>query len=75
MFFSSRIYSTEIRTEDSSIWINSQNEVKEEQRKEPKDEELKNSDFIAKIQLGSPAYYALEEVQIDLKKQVLILLM
>jgi hypothetical protein len=74
MYSSSRIYSTEIRTEDSSIWINSQNE-KEDQRKEPKDEELKNSDFTAKIQLGSPAYYALEEVQIDLKKQVLIFLM
>ena len=69
MFFSSRIYSTEIRTEDSSILVISKNE-KEEQRKEPKVEKLKNSDFTAKIQLGSPAYYALEEVQIDLKKQV-----
>jgi hypothetical protein len=74
MFFSSRIYSTENRTKDSSVLIISKNE-KEEQRKEPKVEKLKNSDFTAKMQLGSPAYYAMEEVQIDLKKQVLIFLM
>jgi hypothetical protein len=71
MYSSSRIYSTEIRTEGSSIWINSQNEAKDQRTERmTKDEELKNSDFTAKIQLGSPAYYALEEVQIDLKSQV-----
>ena len=32
---------------------------------------VKNSDLATEIQLGSPAYYALEEVQNDLKKQVL----
>ena len=74
MYSSSRVYSTENRTKDFSILVISKNE-KEDQRKEPKVEKLKNSDFTAKIQLGSPAYYALEEVQIDLKKQVLIFLM
>jgi hypothetical protein len=71
MFFSSRIYSKDIRTKNSSIWINIQNE-KEDQRNERmmKDEKLKNFDFTAKIHLGSLAYYALEEVQNDLKSQV-----
>jgi hypothetical protein len=36
---------------------------------------IKNSDLATEIQLGSPAYYALEEVQNELKKQVLKFIM
>jgi hypothetical protein len=35
---------------------------------------VKHSDLATEIQLGSPAYYALEEVQNDLKNQVVIIL-
>ena len=35
---------------------------------------VKHSDLATEIQLGSPAYYALEEVQNDLKNQVFIVL-
>jgi hypothetical protein len=35
---------------------------------------VKHSDLATEIQLGSPAYYALEEVQNNLKEQVILVL-